>query len=106
MYLSTFYVLKEVLKYFMSWLYCTCTCTYNMDLCTCDVLKYFKKYLNPCLIYIHAYIYIYIYIYYIYIYIYIYIYNIIYIYGNARSIVVFVKNLLKILMGSYRTTFI
>ena len=21
-----------------------------MDLCTCDVLKYFKKYLNPCLI--------------------------------------------------------
>ena len=35
----------------MSWLYCTCTCTYNMDLCTCDVhvLKYFKKYLNPCL---------------------------------------------------------
>ena len=23
-----------------------------MDLCTCDVLEYFKKYLNPCLIYI------------------------------------------------------
>ena len=21
-----------------------------MDLCTCDVLKYFKKYLNPCLV--------------------------------------------------------
>ena len=42
------YVLEEVLKYFMSWLYCTCTCTYNMDLCTCDVLKYSKKYLNPC----------------------------------------------------------
>ena len=33
----------------MSWLYCTCTCTCNMDLCTCDVLKYFEKYLNPCL---------------------------------------------------------
>ena len=24
-----------------------------MDLCTCDVLKYFKKYLNPCLILTH-----------------------------------------------------
>ena len=27
-------------------------------------------------------------------------------YGNAQSIIVFVKNLLKILMGFYRTTFI
>ena len=27
-------------------------------------------------------------------------------YGNAQSIVAFVKNLLEILMGFYRTTFI
>ena len=41
----------KVFKYFLLKVTCTCTCTYNMDLCTCDVLKYSKKYLNPCLIY-------------------------------------------------------